>query len=86
MNENIKKSRLLFELARKQNPVTAKDVVAGDNAIAASRLIAARNDFAYSRNMAEVAIGNEMLDGKNLQSSVESVIEKSSQHESVLGL
>ena len=73
MNENIKKSRLLFEIARKQTSMAPTDVVAKNNAISSAKLVAARGDFDYNRKMAEVEIGNEMLNGKNLTDSVQSV-------------
>jgi len=84
MNENIKKSRLLFELERKKHPMQPSEVVAGEHAVAGSSLSAARDTFSYERSMAEVEIGKEMLNGNSLRGSVERVIAKSSQNESTL--
>lgn len=81
MNENIKKSRLLFEIARKQTPMSAAQVVAGDNAVSASKLAQARGDFDYNRKMAEVEIGNEMLSGCNLQTSVSHVAARAAEQD-----
>lgn len=84
MNENIKKSRLLFEIARKQHPMQPAQVVAGEHAVAGSSLSAARDTFSYERSMAEVEIGKAMLEGNSLQTSVAHVIEKSSEIDSTL--
>lgn len=84
MNENIKKSRLLFELARKQHTMQPSQVVAGEHANAGAKLGAGRDTFSYERGMVEVEIGKEMLNGHTLQDSVSHVIEKSSQNESTL--
>ena len=70
MNENLKKARLLFELARKQTEV---EVVAGSNAMSSSRAKGARADFDYNRNMTMVRINEQMLNGENLASSVQTV-------------